>query len=196
MKKLFFFLTFFLASFITIAQTSDDPKLNDRLSTYMRLNRELKFEALMDYIHPSLFKIATRKQMVDAFKSVFNNSQMKMQIDSTHVTAISKSFRHKTALFKKVDYYMELTLQFNDTAVYKKEGFIDAMTAALNKGFPLSNVAFNANRQAFEIKGLSKMLAIKDTDAAKWFFLGIDADKAAMMRQLLPKEVISHFKLL
>jgi hypothetical protein len=91
---------------------------------------------------------------------------------------------------------MELTLQFNDTAVYKKEGFIDAMTAALNKGFPLSNVAFNANRQAFEIKGLSKMLAIKDTDAAKWFFLGIDADKAAMMRQLLPKEVISHFKLL
>jgi hypothetical protein len=196
MKKLFFFLTFFLASFITIAQTSDDPKLNDRLSTYMRLNRELKFEALMDYIHPSLFKIATRKQMVDAFKSVFNNPQMKMQIDSTHVTAISKSFRHKTALFKKVDYYMELTLQFNDTAVYKKEGFIDAMTAALNKGFPLSNVAFNANRQAFEIKGLSKMLAIKDTDAAKWFFLGIDADKAAMMRQLLPKEVISHFKLL
>ncbi len=195
MKKSLLLLSLLFATAVCFAQPKGDGQLNQRLETYMQLSRELKFDALMDYIHPALFKLASKAEILEIFKSAFDNVQMQMRFDSTSVTTISETFTHAGGQYKKVDYYMEMSMKFKDTTLYKSEEFMNAMNTGLTGGFPGATITFNKTTKAFNIKGANKLIAIKEVDGA-WLFLGIDQSNAGYLDKLLPKEVITHFKLL
>ncbi len=188
-------LCFVFATLTSSAQKNNEEQLIQRLNTYMQLNRELKFDALMDFIHPALFKLASRAEILEVFKSAFDNAQMQMRLDSTSINTVSKTFIHGGGQYKKVDYYMEMSMKFKDTTLYKSDEFMNAMNTGLAGGFPDATIAFNTTTRAFDIKGKSKLVAIKEVEGP-WLFLGIDQSNAGYLDKLLPKEVITHFKLL
>jgi hypothetical protein len=195
MRKSIFVLIAFFSGFLAIAQKNSDPVFAKRLDDYMRLTRELKFEELMEYTHPRIFEMASKEQLVEVFRQSFDNEQMKIRFDSTAITGISEDFKSNGVLYKKIDYWMSITVTLADTASTNNPGFITTMTTAFEQGFPGGTVEFDKNTKKFRISASSIMIAIKDNDTAPWMFLGYQKDKA-LLKQLYSQEVIDHFKLL
>ena len=194
MRKL---LLLFLAAYCSIlafAQPNTDAQLKRRLDAYMKINRELNFKELMNYIHPSLFNLATREQLVQVFESSFDNEQMSISIDSLAVTTISPFYVHNKVQYSKVDYYMEMALKWKDAAATAEEGFVPQMSTAFEQAFAGSHVSFDKSRNSFLIKGINILIAIKDDTTTPWMFLGYDKNQP-MVRSLFPALVIEHFKL-
>src|SRR5687768_8525244 len=108
-------MRFFLTLLITIAvlsadAQSSDPSLKERLNRYASLNRELNFRELMEYIHPSLFKIRSKEDMIQVMESGFNNEHIEMKFDSISMQTIGPVFNYEGSQYHKVDYYMALSI--------------------------------------------------------------------------------------
>ena len=172
-----------------------DLDLQKRLDEYMIFNKQLNFEKLMDYIHPSLFKIVPRDKFIEIFEESFDNDKMKITIDSMIISAIGPSFKHGETLYKKIDFYMSMDLKLKDTTSKDDEDFVLTMITALKDGFPDHSVRYDKDTDKFIIKGSDIMFAIKDKPQAKWMFLGYQKNPE-MINALYPKDVIAHFKLL
>ena len=196
MKKLVFLALYTLAFFVGFSQAKDaDPKLNRRLDEYMQLNEQLNFTKLLEYVHPNLFKLSSKEDILKSFEEAFNNEHIAITIDSSAVFAIGKSFLHKGSTYKKIDYFMKMQLSFKDTSVYSRADFIKQMESNLQQGFPGKSVSYNEKAKVFVVTGNDIMIAIKDSPTAEWMFLGVN-NNAALVQALFDKEVIEHFKLL
>lgn len=185
---------FFLIS-ASAQVTSIDRDLQKRLDEYMSFNKQLNFQKLMEYIHPSLFKIVPKNQFVEMLEESFNNDKMKISIDSIVVSVIGPSFKHGEALYKKIDYYMSMDLKFKDSTTKDDKDFVPTMIKALQEGFPEHTINYDKIADKFIIKGSDILFAIKDKQQTEWMFLGYKKNPD-MINALYPKDVIEHFKLL
>lgn len=181
-----------LVSISSIAQT--DSSLQRRLGEYLALSKQLNFEKLMDYIHPNLFTIASKEQMVKVFKSAFNNEQMNISLDSLSATDVSSGFNYKGSLYKKVDYFISMSLRFKDSTVLKDEATRPMMLTQMKEGMNAEKVDYISADNRLEIASHKILIAIKD-NGKEWMFLGYEEKQAALMQQLIPAEVLKNFKL-
>jgi hypothetical protein len=193
MIKLSFTLALLLSVSVVSAQA--DTSFKKRLNVFMKLNRDMDFDGMMNYIHPSIFKIAPREQIVEVFKNSFDNQMIKMSIDSLFILKISSDFRLGDTVYRKVDYGMLATLKFKDTSLKSDTAFISRTTENLKKGFADGTITYNQAMDAFEIRTNTLLIAIKDGPSVPWMFLGYQKNED-LLRQIFPAEVISHFKLL
>lgn len=194
MKKKLLLLFALTIGLISFSQTNDTA-FNRRLNEYVRLNIELKFEPLMDYVHPILFTIATRESMVEMFKKSFDNEEMSLYMDSLVTTGFSNDFQVKETIYRKIDYRMKMRMFIKDTAKTSAEDFRKNLISNLEVGFPNSTVTFNKTTKCFEISAPSIMFGVKDNSQSPWMFLGFQKNEA-LLKAIYPEEVISHFKLL
>lgn len=195
MKKFSIVFVAILFSVATFAQKNTDTAFSRRLNDYMRFTRELKFDDIISYTHPKLFTIATKDQIKEFLQSSFENEQMKIEFDSTAITKVSENFKAENVNYKRVDYWMAVTVTFKNTAALSDSNFISSMSSALQQGFPEGKIVYNPFRKKFEIQANGLMIAIKDNDAAPWMFLGYQKNEA-LIKKLYPQQVIDHFKLL
>lgn len=194
MKNLIVFVTLLFCT-ATFAQKNSDTAFERRLNDYMRFTRELQFDDIINYTHPKLFTIATKDQLKEFLQGSFENEQMKIEFDSTAIKKVSENFKVENVLYKRVDYWMAVTVSFKNTAALSDTSFINSMTAALQQGFPEGKIVYNPFRKKFEIQSNGLMIAIKDNDSAPWMFLGYQKNDA-LIKKLYPQQVIDHFKLL
>ncbi|MBC7851021.1 MAG: hypothetical protein H7Y31_14865 [Chitinophagaceae bacterium] len=179
-------------SFATTAQT--DTSLTNRLAEYTRLTRELEIVKLMDYIHPSLFELAPRDQMIEMFQNIYDSKEMTIRIGSLENKAISEPFTLKKATYRKVDYYMVMNMKFKDSSATADPTFVTTMIENLQGALPKKEVSFDKATNAFVIKGMDVLIAIKDDATTPWLFLGYD-DSNPTVASLFPPELVAHFKL-
>src|SRR5438067_11578732 len=66
MKK-FLLLAALLPAIFCSAQSKDDAAFKQRLEEYMRLTRQLRFEEIMNFTHPSMFAIVPKDQLVTMY---------------------------------------------------------------------------------------------------------------------------------
>ncbi len=194
MRKISLLLLVVFGSFLAFAQ-SNDPDLNKRLDEYMRLTRELKFEEVMNYMHPKIFDLATKEQLIEVFKQTFENDEISIGFDSTSITRISEDYKHANVIYKKIDYSMDMVVRFKDTSSLGDENFIAIMKGAFSGAFPGSTVVFNPTRKSFDIKTSDIMFGLKDHATAPWLFLGYEKKNEVLLKLLYPREVLQHFKL-
>lgn len=194
MKNLIVFVALLFCT-ATFAQKNTDTAFERRLNDYMRFTRELQFDDIINYTHPKLFTIATKDQLKEFLQGSFENEQMKIEFDSTAIKKVSENFKVENVLYKRVDYWMAVTVSFKNTAALSDTSFINSMTAALQQGFPEGKIVYNPFRKKFEIQSNGLMIAIKDNDSAPWMFLGYQKNDA-LIKKLYPQQVIDHFKLL
>ncbi|MDB5253281.1 MAG: hypothetical protein JWP27_2450 [Flaviaesturariibacter sp.] len=188
-----FILLLSLSSHAQVA--SGDARLDARLKTYLEYNRDLNFERVMDYIHPSIFKIAPRADLVKLFSALFNDQALRAGFDSLQLTTISAPFKSGAATYRFVSYYNVITLAFRDSSVYENPAFESTVLQGLQKSFDTKTVRYDKATGKFYISGTDSMLAILDP-GKPWFFLGFQKKQPELTRRLFPQAVIAHFKLL
>lgn len=195
MKKFLIIHVSILLSISSFAQKNTDTAFSRRLNDYMRFTRELKFDDIINYTHPKLFTIATKDQIKEFLQGSFENEQMKIEFDSTAITKVSENFKAENVNYKRIDYWMAVTVSFKNTAALSDSNFISSMTTALHQGFPEGKIVYNPFRKKFEIQANGLMIAIKDNKFTPWMFLGYQKNDA-LIKKLYPQQVIDHFKLL
>lgn len=195
MRKVSLLTAFVVSGLISAAQTDTALiSLEKRLNEYIVLNKELNFEKLFDYIHPNIFKIAPRKQMVEAFKNAYNSKEMAIGIDTIRTKRIGENFQFNGAIYRLVDYYMVMWLQFKDESMTEDSSLVETLTNSLQEQFASKEVFYQKDKKVFIIKGDNNLIAIKDTPNSLWMFLSYEKGNPYASR-LFPPEVISHFKL-
>jgi hypothetical protein len=192
MKKLSYLIILLLVSIAGFSQT--DTSLIRRLKEYTRLNKELKFVELMEYLHPSLFELAPKEQMIGLFENVYDNDDMKITIEKIEVRTISDPFTLKAAKYHRVDYDMVSQMKFKDESKLSDSNTIKSMVSSFQEALPGKEVGFNTSGKYFVIKGSDIMIAIKDSPQAQWFFLGYVGSNE-MGKKLFAPELVEHFKL-
>ncbi len=193
MKKLLLFLLLITVAFDAGAQTTD-ARLNQRLNEYIQLNKDLSFEKIMDYMHPNLFKIAPREALIQSFEQAFNSEELSMRIDTIRILTASADFTDSEARYKKLDYYMSMSMHFKDDLLEDPE-FRASMEEGLKATYTKKKISYDEKKKAMVITGDEVMFAIKDNAAAEWLFLGYE-NNPQLIKAVFPKAVIAHYKLL
>jgi hypothetical protein len=193
MKRVTVFLFSSIIFLTAIAQTKD-PALDKRLKEYMALSKKLDFEKLMDYMHPKIFKVVPKEQLVELFRSSFENGMMTIEMDSLSVLKASSPYTYQGSVYRRIDYFLSMNLKLNDSSFLKtdstREAFIDQMKA----GFPGAAVSYVNKENYLNIDTKKIMFAIKDPNL-KWMFIGYENNQGQMMEMLIPKQVLTYFKL-
>ena len=195
MKKLtVLLLPFFF--FAASAQKATDTQLTNRLKEYFAFSKNLELGKAMDYMHPKLFDIMPKEQLVETMQAAFNNPQMKFSFDSMSVVGISPNFKSGVATYRKVDYFMSMNITLSDSLDLKNQVLAAAMRASFETGFPGKKITINTESNSVNVRGTELLFAIKDPQATEWMFLGYDRSNPQLIGRLFPKPVRQHFKLL
>ena len=195
MKKLAF-LVLLHTVLTSQAQNVNDAQLTNRLQEYISLTKKLDFEKAMDYTHPKLFTIAPRKMVVQAMNQAFTSKEMKIRFDSMSIASISPVYKFNNASYRKIDYYMALTVSLSDSTDLKNAELAEFMQLSFEAGFPGKKVIVDTVNNAIKVAGNEIMFAIKDPTVKEWMFLGYDKSKPEMITKLYPKQVRQYFKIL
>lgn len=192
MNKLLFALSvLFLISCGTSKKKTPEPEtgasLNQRLDEYMKLNDEMKFDRIMDYIYPKLFTIAPKDQILKAMEEGFNNDEMKIELDSMKIEKMHPEFEMENGSFAKVDYSMIMVFQFLSGGDDPSENNI--MVESMKEKYGKENVRYDNEKRMIRIKEKSKMVAVKDSYAKEWSFVSLNEDDP-MINQLFSKDVL------
>ena len=91
---------------------------------------------------------------------------------------------------------MVMYLRFLDKTLLENEETVRTIKMYMQQAFPNGKVIFNEEEKSFLIHVSSEMVAIRDSAAAPWMFLGVERKQPALMKQLFRPQVISHFSLL
>lgn len=195
MKKLtVLLLPFFF--FAASAQKITDVQLTKRLNEYFAFTKNLELDKAMDYMHPKLFAIAPKDQLVATMEAAFNQPEMTFSFDSMSVGAISPIYKAGTESYRKVDYFMSMNITLSDSLDLKNPVLAAAMQSSFKTGFPGKKIVINTETNSINVKGTELLFAIKDPKAPEWMFLGYDRNNPQLIRLLFPKAVRQHFKLL
>lgn len=186
----FLFLILLLPFFSSLSAQPTDPQLQSRLNEYMKLNRELNFSKLMEYVHPKLFKLASKEQMIEVMESSFRgNDDMEIALDSLETGKIYPAFTLQNGTYAKVDYSMLMRMKIKkDSGGY--EPVNDMMLSLFRSQYGKDNVRYDEPTQAYVIRIVSVMVAIKDEQSPEWSFLNFKPGDA-VMKKLLSQEVIN-----
>ena len=179
---------------ITLSAQDKDTVLQRRVNEYMAMSKNADFEKVMEYMHPSLFKLSPRETLIQVMNETFHNPSMEIAFDSIKVIEIGPAFKLGEASWRKTDYYMSMHLKMADASVYTPE-FIEQMKTGLQDQFPGKEVRYDPATKYFIISGMEIFFAIKDNPGTQWMFLGYQKNPQ-LINALFPKEVIEYFKLL
>jgi hypothetical protein len=186
------FFAVFISSLV-FAQSNTDKEFNKQLDIYLRLNKELKFDEMMDYTHPRIFQLASKEQLTEALKTAFDNPNFSMSLDSIFITDISAPFIFENSNYRKIEYRMLAGIKFKDTGFVSGKEDIDMMIKSLESGFQGGTVTYDESTRWFRINTKTIMFGIKDT-TKPWLFLGYQ-ENSPELKKIYPPEVIAHFQL-
>ncbi|MDB5196276.1 MAG: hypothetical protein JWP88_647 [Flaviaesturariibacter sp.] len=195
MRHYFLAIALFLTTASVAQVKSGDAQLDQRLSNYMKYNEQLDFEKMFDLIHPKIYKVAPKEQLIKVFKDAFDNEALEMAIDTIKTLAVGAPFRTGAASYRRVDYYMTMHLRFKDTTIYETPDFATTMITSLQQSFGNRVVSFDKDSKRFSVRGNDVLYAIKDNQDTPWMFIGYQKNEP-LIKAIFPKDVIEHFKLL
>lgn len=197
MKKLFF--AFFILVFCTcgVSQEKTDPTgnaatLEERLSTFMKMNDEMNLDGVMDYIYPKLFTIVPRKDILKAMKEVFNGEEIKVKLDSMKVDKVHPVFEINKGSYAKITYSMVMLMDFNpskDSTIATDDSQTELIRSSLAEQYGENNVSLDKATGILRIRTASPMVAVKDELAKEWSFVNLKPEDP-MMEKLFSKEVL------
>ncbi|RYZ29129.1 MAG: hypothetical protein EOO10_07315 [Chitinophagaceae bacterium] len=151
---------------------------------------------MMDYTHPKLFKIASRKTIIKSLQQAFTSKGMKTEFDSMSVIFVSPAYNQGTASYRKVVYFTGMRFSFSDSTDLKNQELAEYLILSFEAAFPGKKAIVDAQNNAIKVSGSQILFAIKDSAVKDWMFLEYDQSNPQLNRQLFPKQVQQHFNLL
>ena len=140
MKK-FLLLALIGMFFSTASFAQDDQGIQDDLNEYIQLTKDMKFDALMEYINPELFEFVPRDLLVQTFEEIFNTPGMDFSFGDFTVEKVHPSISADGKTYALVDYAMDMTMKFTgEDAEEMDDEALDLMESMFAMQFGEDNV--------------------------------------------------------
>ncbi len=187
MKKLVFVALGCFCASLLFAQ--GDSALNRRIAQFLKANREMNFERVLDFTYPKLFTIAPRDEMAKVLKSSFDNEQMTITMDSLKTTTVFPVFGLAQGSYAKILYSMKMMMELKgkeETAEKQKEKN-ELMLAAMQSQFGDKASLDSSGHIILYMNAV--MVAVKDSYAKQWCFVNLK-ENDPLTSQLFSNEIL------
>ncbi len=189
-------ITLVMLSGFFISKAQDEPiDLKERIDQYFIHNKNKDFDSIMEYIHPSMFRLVTKEQLIEAFRQSFSSETMDIGFDSLAIKDIGRDIVFEKAEYRKVNYLSRMYIILKNMEDLEEESVIELLVDNLKSAFPGAEVKFNRERKSFDVNTIQLLLAIKEPESP-WNFIGIDKSKPEFIKMLLPGELIKMLELI
>ncbi len=184
MKKLFLTLSLLLLINVAFSQTYKE-NINASFKVYCDLMREGQLEKAFDYVHPDLFTIVPKADMLKMFNTLFNSGEFTFKF----LDFSTKNFNEPIIVDGKhyvvFKYISTIAMKFNqmDSTKY------DLVKAGLANKFGSENVSLDRASGFFKVNAEKKSVAISANGKTDWKFINVEPEQKLLMEQLLPKAV-------
>ncbi|WP_113645802.1 hypothetical protein [Pedobacter chitinilyticus] len=184
MKKLFLTLSLLLLINVAFSQTYRE-NINTSFKVYCDLMREGQLEKAFDYVHPDLFTIVPKADMLKMFNTLFNSGEFTFKFLDFSIKKFNEPLIVEGKHYVVFKYNSNIAMKFNqmDSTKY------DLMKVGLANKFGSENVTLDKASGFFKINAEKKSIAISTNGATDWKFVNIEPEQRIIMEKLLPKAV-------
>ena len=199
--KTFTLLFLLIFSTLSFGQNSEQKAVLKDVSKLITATENKKFEIIIDYLHPALFKVLDRNTIKMSMEQMYRgNDEYKMEIapilkNTIQVSSIreSKSTEGRS--------YIIIHYPFKFKIISQKEAFYDILGYYSEKA---ENVLLQYNRQGIypkftdshtvEIEMLNMMIGIKDNETQdSWKYINFDPNHE-FLAEIFSEEIFNDAK--
>jgi hypothetical protein len=163
-----------------------EEEIKSKLNLYLGKVVDGDYEGMMDILYPKLFEIASREQLLEVFKSVFEGEEMKITFANREILKVYDNMvEMEDRLHALVDYNVEMSMSLKGAMIESElEMLLD-----MEEDFGKENVTYDKDEHTFVIKMKNQMIAIKEND--KWYFLENKKEQIPILKSILGSEILS-----
>ena len=189
-----FFATFIVALFfsLTISAQSDKAEITKNAQAYYDYMTAQNFDAVLDYMYPKVFEMASREEMKAGMEQMFNSTEMKIEFLSNDVESVSDSKIVDDKTYAAIFYTSIMRMTFvseQDKPEEDQKGFLEFMEATMETQFGEENVTSDLKTMSLVIAMNASMFAIKDPQYQGWKFIGNDDALKQLVDSIIPESV-------
>lgn len=188
MSKYLLLILFLLLNITVKAQqlsSSEKDKIEARLDEYMTLISAGEYEAIMEYVYPKVFTIASKKDMIAMFSGI--GTGLEFSFDNPDLKWIEGVHNNNYALIR---YSMEMGIKLVSEET-KTESMFNTMKVIFESQFGAENVEAQKEDFSLKVNAGKYIVAINEDIHSNWFFMEFDESNQALMSMLLSEDLIS-----
>lgn len=187
MKKysILLFLSF-LCITRALSQNSRES-IEKRADMYFAASEQKDWSAVVGMVYPKLFELVPKEQMIEVFQNI-ESEGLKMELKDFNIRQISDIVTHEGEKFARIDYNMEMFLQFTSVE-YRDAAVQTTVNTNFQNLYGAENVTWNKEDFSFDIKTTKSMFAIADEGTMDWYFIENDSTRPELTNMIIPEAV-------
>ncbi|MEZ5055795.1 MAG: hypothetical protein R2879_02055 [Saprospiraceae bacterium] len=192
---LFCLLAFFLQNnaigqekLLMLSEPKKKEAIKSTLNSYLNYTKTKNYEKLLDYIHPKLYDIVSKEVLLQEFKKMDSDENMKISFGNATIKDVSDLVRVGKRYFSLVFYQFEMTMAFKDKSM------AEVMESNFKNVFGEKNVTLNKEKGSLDIITHKSLFAIEDPELDGWKVIENNPEQRFILESIMPKSVIEHFK--
>jgi hypothetical protein len=194
MNRLIAFLLFSLLITKNSA-AQQDTALSNRLNEVLKYTQVMNIDKILDYTYPKLFTIVSREELKEIMLSSFETDDFSSTMDSIEVVTIFPTFKINDESFAKIKHSMLLRMKFKaEPDTTGGVNSMNMMTGMMESKFGAGNVRYDIPNNTIVIKLIPSLIALKEKEDAKWYFVNFDEENKEILDMLFSKEVQEKLK--
>jgi hypothetical protein len=192
---LFCLLAFFLQNnaigqekLLMLSAPEKKKAIKSTLNSYLNYTKSKNYEKLLDYIHPKLYDVVSKDLLLQEFKKMDSDENMKISFGNATIKDVSDLVRVGNRYFSLVFYQFEMTMAFKDKAM------AEVMEGNFKNIFGEKNVTLNKEKGSIDIVTHKSLFAIEDPELDGWKVIENNPEQRFILESIMPISVIEHFK--
>lgn len=201
--KLVTSILFLFISFTALSAQTTREVLEEKLVHYTQLTKEKDNAGMIEYIHPKIFELAPKNEIIAAMDKLYTDPKQEISFDDLSISRISNILEHNKIAYAVVNYTFKMQFHLTE-AFFKQEeekgeptdrvDLMDFMLKSFVSRFGNERVSLDKATNTFYIDVESEMFAINDPAIGDWKFIENKAQYAEILNQIVPAKVRKKLK--
>lgn len=201
--KLVTSILFLFISFTALSAQTTREVLEEKLVHYTQLTKEKDNAGIIEYIHPKIFELAPKNEIIAAMDKLYTDPKQEISFDDLSISRISNILEHNKIAYAVVNYTFKMQFHLTE-AFFKQEeekseptdrvDLMDFMLKSFVSRFGNERVRLDKATNTFYIDVESEMFAINDPAIGDWKFIENKAQYEEILNQIVPAKVRKKLK--
>ncbi|MCB0704565.1 MAG: hypothetical protein KDC34_04620 [Saprospiraceae bacterium] len=169
-------------------EASDDIKtaIEGRLDEYLEKTNSKEWDASFNYLHPTIFDIAPRAEMVAAFEQM-DKSGFNILVGSADITDFEKVVTWENTSYSQFTYNCDMKINLSGEQ-FADPMMIELMNTQMRSQYGEEKVTYDSTTQTFDVDAIRTVWAITGPDS-KWYFVEETPQLDMVLDQIVPDTV-------
>ncbi len=168
--------------------------INKMMEEYIGYTLKNDFQNSLDYLHPKLYEISPKEDLVESFQKMMEDPEMKTHFDDFEIQKISKIINYKGIRYAALDYTMTMRLQFLLKPEEGNSDVDDFLLSLYHAQFGEENVSLDRATRTYTINSNNQLFAIGDPSIGTWKMLENKKGMERFIEEIVPKKVRKKLK--